>query len=63
MAQSKRDPAKVDPLTGAEEQEPAQPLPTVPPGQQPNATSAEIPGTGAIIKDVRGKEARRNVQT
>jgi len=53
----------VDPLSGAGESEPAQPLQTVPPGQQPNATSATIPGTGEVVKDVTGKEAKRVVRT
>ena len=44
MDESKRDKTKVDPLTGGEEKEPAQPLQTVPEGQTPNATTAVIPG-------------------
>ena len=63
MSEQKRDKTKVDPLTDAEEEEPAAPLKTVPPGQTPNATTAEIPGTGRIIKDIEGKEAKRVVDT
>jgi hypothetical protein len=29
----------------------------------PNATTATIPGTGEVIKDVTGKEAKRVVNT
>jgi hypothetical protein len=63
MNPNQRDPTKVDPLTGGEEAEPAQPLQTVPPGQPPNATSAEIPGTGEVVKDITGKEVKRVVRT
>ena len=63
MNENQRDRTKVDPLTGAQEQEPAAPLKTVPPGQTPNATTAVIPGTGEIIKDVTGREAKRVVDT
>jgi hypothetical protein len=63
MDEPKRDKTKVDPASGAEENEPAAPLQTVPPGQQPNATSAVIPGTGKIVKDVTGEEAKRVVTT
>jgi hypothetical protein len=63
MDEQKRDKTKVDPLTGAEENEPAQPLQTVPPGQKADATSAVIPGTGEVVKDVTGKEAKRVVTT
>jgi hypothetical protein len=63
MDEQKRDKTKVDPLTGAEEAEPAQPLQTVPKGKQPNATTAVIPGTGKVVKDVTGKEAKRVVNT
>jgi hypothetical protein len=60
MRDKKRvDKTKVDPLTGAEHAEPAEPLKTVPPGKKPNATSATIPGTGESVKDVTGKEAKR----
>ena len=52
---------KVDPLSGAEEEKPAKPLETVPPGQPANATTAEIPGTGRPVKD--GSEERRVVTT
>jgi len=63
MEPSKRDKTKVDPLSGAEEAEPAQPLQTVPKGKKANASSAIIPGTGEIVKDVTGKEAKRVVDT
>jgi hypothetical protein len=63
MDESKRDKTKVDPLSGAEESQPAQPLQTVPPGQPADATSATIPGTGEVVKDVTGKEAKRVVGT
>ncbi len=63
MDESKRDKTKVDPLSGAEEAQPARPLETVPEGQKPNATSATIPGTGEVVKDVTGKEAKRVVDT
>jgi hypothetical protein len=63
MDQNKRDKAKVDPLSGAEDKEPAQPLKTVPDGEKPDATSATIPGTGEVVKDVTGKEAKRVVDT
>ena len=63
MNERKRDKTKVDPASGAEENEPAQPLQTVPKGQKANATSAVIPGTGKVVKDVAGKEAKRVVTT
>jgi len=63
MHEHKRDKTKVDPLSGAEEKEPAQPLQTVPPGKKADATSAIIPGTGEVIQDVTGKEAKRVVRT
>ena len=47
MAEKKRDKRKVAP-SGAEENQPAEPLKTVPPGQPANATTAEIPGTGEV---------------
>jgi len=63
MDQNKRDKARVDPLTGAEAAEPAQPLKTVPEGQEADATSAVIPGTGEVVRDDTGKEAKRVVRT
>jgi hypothetical protein len=63
MNPGKRDKTKVDPLSGAEDVEPAQPLQTVPKGKKANATTAIIPGTGEIVKDVTGKEAKRVVDT
>jgi len=63
MAAKKRDKTAVDPLSGAEEKEPAEPLQTVPPGQPANATTAEIPGTGETIVDEDGKEAKRVTST
>src|SRR5262245_9859345 len=61
--EDKRDKARVDPLSGGEEEQPARPLQTVPPGQPANATTAVIPGTGEVVKDVTGKEVKRVVQT
>jgi len=63
MAENKVDKTRVDPLSGAEEDRPTPPLETVPPGQPANATTATIPGTGEIIKDIEGKEAKRVVTT
>ena len=63
MEPERRDRTKVDPLSGAEEKEPAAPLKTVPAGQKANATTAVIPGTGAVIEDVTGKEVKRVVDT
>jgi hypothetical protein len=63
MQTDKRDKTKVDPLTGGEEKRPATPLGTVPEGQEANATSAVIPGTGEVIQDKDGKEAKRIVRT
>jgi len=61
MEPRKIDKTKVDPLTGAEEEKPAKPLETVPPGQPANATTAEIPGTSRRVKD--DGEERRVVTT
>lgn len=63
MAENKRDQAKVDPVTGGEERQPSQPLETVPEGEKANATTAEIPGTGEVVQDTEGNEARRVVRT
>jgi hypothetical protein len=63
MDESKRDKTRVDPLSGAEEGQPARPLETVPEGQPANATTATIPGTGEVVQDVTGKEAKRVVDT
>jgi hypothetical protein len=63
MAEKKLDKTKIDPLSGAEEKEPAEPLKTVPPGQKPDAKSAVIPGTGERVKDRTAKEAKRVVGT
>ena len=41
MSEHKRDQAKVDPLSGGEEPEPAQPLQTVPPGAKAKAHKHE----------------------
>jgi hypothetical protein len=62
MTEDKRDKTKVAP-SGAEETEPAKPLKSVPPGEPANATTAEIPGTGEIIRDKDGKEIKRVVTT
>jgi hypothetical protein len=63
MSTQKRDKRKVDPTSGAEDKEPAKPLETVPPGKPANATNAVIPGTGEVIENVRGKEAKRVTRT
>ena len=63
MEPAKRDKTKVDPATGASQDEPAEPLKSVPEGQPANATTAVIPGTGEVVKDVTGKEAKRVVNT
>lgn len=63
MSGEKRDKTKVDPLSGAEERDPAPPLNTVPPGMPVDAIHAVIPGTGEIIRDADGKEAKRVVDT
>lgn len=63
MDERKLDKTKIDPLSGAENKEPAEPLESVPEGAPANATTAEIPGTGEVIRDVTGREARRNVNT
>jgi len=63
MDAGKRDKTRVDPLTGAEEEAPARPLETVPEGQEANATTAVIPGTGEVIVDDTGKEIKRVVST
>jgi len=63
MNDQKRDKTKVDPETGAEEPQPAQPLETVPEGQPANATTATIPGTGKPVKDKAGEETKRVVNT
>jgi hypothetical protein len=59
----RRDQTKVDPISAAEDREPAKPLETVPEGEPANATTAEIPGTGTPIQDVTGKEVKRVVTT
>jgi hypothetical protein len=63
MPKNKRDKTKVDPLSGAEEQEPAAPLKSKAKGKRANASSVVIPGTGEVVKDVTGKEAKRVVRT
>lgn len=63
MDEIKRDRTRVDPLSGAEEPAPAEPLRTVPPGEPGNATTAVIPGTGEVVKDKTGKEVKRVVTT
>jgi hypothetical protein len=63
MDEHKRDKTKVDPLSAGEEERTPEPLGTVPPGQKANAKTAVIPGTGEVIKDVKGKEAKRVVDT
>ena len=62
MPQKKRNKAKVDPLTGAEQRKPAAPLKTAR-GKQPNATNVIIPGTGKVVRDIKGKEAKRVITT
>jgi len=63
MNESKRDKTRVDPLTGGEEEQPAQPLQTVPTGEKANATTAVFPGTGAVVVDTAGQESKRGVRT
>jgi hypothetical protein len=63
MREKKRDKTKVNPLSGAEDKEPAAPLKTLRKGQKASASTVIIPGTGEVIKDVTGKEARRLVST
>ena len=63
MDERQRDKQKVDPLSGAEDTKPAEPLGTVPPGRKPDASSATIPGTGEVVKDSAGEEAKRVVDT
>jgi hypothetical protein len=58
-----RDSEEVDPLTGAEEAKKTQPLETVPKGRKPNASNAEIPGTGRVMKGIDGNEAKRVTTT
>ena len=50
------DKTKVDPLTGAEEEKPAKPLETVPPGQPANANTVVIPGTGRPVPTGEGEK-------
>lgn len=61
MDAARRDKTKVDPLTGAEDEQPAVPLQSIPPGEAANATTAVIPGTGEVIIDETGKEVKRVV--
>ncbi|HEX5273629.1 MAG TPA: hypothetical protein VFW33_24200 [Gemmataceae bacterium] len=63
MNTNQQDRTKIDPLSGAQDEEPAAPLRTVPKGQSPNATTAIIPGTGVVIKDDQGREVKRVVDT
>jgi hypothetical protein len=63
MPSKKRDKTKVNPISGAEDDKPASPLETVPPGKKASAKTVIIPGTGTIIKNVKGKEAKRVVGT
>jgi len=63
MRGSKRDKTRVNPLSGAEDKDVAAPLKTTAKGKKPSASSVIIPGTGEIIKDVTGKEAKRVVRT
>ena len=52
----KVDKTKYDPLTGSEEEKPAPPLETVPPGQPANATTATIPVALAGLQSQNGVE-------
>lgn len=63
MSELKRDKTKVDPLTGGEEPEIAEPLKTTVKGDKADARSVVIPGTGQIVKDAAGKEAKRVTRT
>jgi hypothetical protein len=60
---NKPDKTKIDPLSGGEEPRPARPLETVPEGQHADATTAVIPGTGKVVPDATGREAKRVVRT
>jgi len=63
MREKKRDKTKINPISGAEDKEPAAPLKTLRKGQKASASTVIIPGTGEVIKDVTGKEAKRVVTT
>jgi len=64
MNKDKRDKTKVDPLTAGEEPKaPRVYREAAEKGGPVNAETAEIPGTGKIIKDRDGNEAGRNVGT
>ena len=56
MDKRKRDKTKVDPLSGAEDKEPAQPLQTVPTGKKAEAKSA----IGRAVDRARGRGAARH---
>ena len=59
----KRDKRKANPASGAEDEKPATPLQTKAPGKEANASSVEIPGTGTVVKDDQGREAKRVVRS
>lgn len=63
MAEQKRDKTKVDPLSGGEEPQPAEPLQTTVKGDRARAKDVVIPGTGQVIKDLGGNEAKRVTRT
>lgn len=63
MSEQKRPKTKVNPLTDGEDEQPAKPLETVPEGKPGNATNAIIPGTGQVVRDITGKEAKRVLDT
>jgi len=64
MVKRKRDKTKVEPATGSEEPEaPEVYRRAAAKGKRVNATTAEIPGTGAVIKTKDGKESKRVVNT
>lgn len=63
MNPKKRDPKRVDPLSGAEESKSATHDVEKRGGQKANATNTVIPGTGEVIRDVHGKEIKRVTNT
>jgi hypothetical protein len=64
MDEHRRDKTKVDPLSGAEEPEaPKVYRDAAAKGGPVNATTAEIPGSGRVIKGTDGEEIKRVVNT
>ncbi len=64
MSESTRDKTKVDPLSGGEEaQAPKVYQDAAKQGGPVNARTAEIPGTGKVVRDLQGNEIKRVVDT